>query len=560
MRIDNIILKGVANTQENEIQTNLEVENKEDFVFSIASSADEYTTVVTSFNSYDRIKDEVERRMLSALENYDPENQRYSAYLTDKTVDASGLTQDTFNELANNAQSDIKKILEINGYVRFFINTDDLIGKTYESIETNVNTDIRLSYDNRSVEGKKQKTNTLNKAKSTIELFNKQINLRGLIRSEIPLAFSEGSRVIYLRTVDDSYVVDVFPLGVAIVSDYIINGQPAILIDINELETRLKKTQLKNKKGKALFFEKVKDEIEKNYPKEVLDAYVAKEKYAILDHNRARVIRVNNLNRKYGLTPFFRALKYVLLLNDFADADKANSKAQAKKIIFQKLRKEVMGTNYDKRGWEDMSYAHEQFCKAFKQDTVLYTGTPAVEEISVIDTRASMTDIDTINEYRKRVMVTLGVNFLNTDSGQTVSTANLSITQLMLCINKIAEQLEVIFEDWYKLVLEEQSIGADYAPSIRIIDSELMETQLRIELAKMLYSTFNCSRETTFNMVGLDLADETAKRTRENEDKLSEVFTPYPTSYNSSGDDVGGRPSGENTNKQDYDTEYNKNR
>ena len=533
-------------------------ESTEDFVVSIASSADEDTVIVTGNSFNDKIRTEIERKLLSALESHDSSNKNYSAFLNDKGSDVNGLSIERFKELADNAQSDLKKILDINGYVRFFINADDLIGKTYEAIETNVNTEIRLSYNN-SDNSKRLKT-TISKAKTAIKSFNKQVNQRNIVRSEIPLAYSEGTRVLYLRSFNDNYVVDSYPLGVAIISDYSINGKPVVLIDIKELQSRLKKTQLKTKSGKSLFFDDIEKEIEANYPPEVLQAYKDKEKYAVLDNRRTGVIRVNNLNRKYGLTPLFRALKYVLLLDDFAKSDKTNSKAKAKKIIFQKLRKEVMGQDYSRKGWEDMAYAHDQFCRAFKQDTVLYTGTPAVENITVVDTKADMIDIKTLNEYRNRIMVTLGVSYLITDSGQTVSISNLSISQLLLCINKIAEQLESIFEGWYELVLEEQNIGAEYAPTIRIIDSEMMETKLRIELAKLLYATFNCSRETTFDMVGLDLVDEMEKRKKENAEKVSDIFTPHPTSFNSSGNDTAvGRPQSEQqTNKTVYDENYNK--
>jgi hypothetical protein len=209
-----------------------------------------------------------------------------------------------------------------------------------------------------------------------------------------------------------------------------------------------------------------------------------------------------------------------------------------------------------------MAFAHQQLCKAWTQNIVLYTGTGAVENVSVVDTRSAMVDINTINNYRNRLMMTLGVNFLNTESGQTVTTANISINQLIYLINSISEQIEEILEVWYRLVLTEQKIDPEYAPSIRIIDSEMMETKLRIDLAKMLYTTFNCSRETAFDMAGLDLADETAKRKRENAEGLTDIFTPYPIAYTSgNNDDTGGRkPNDEKNDKQDYDTEYNKGR
>ena len=77
----------------------------------------------------------------------------------------------------------------------------------------------------------------------------------------------------------------------------------------------------------------------------------------------------------------------------------------------------------------------------------------------------------------------------------------------------------------------------------------------------MLYGTFNASRETVFEMVGLNLADETTRRKKENEENLSEIYVPYPTSYNSSGDDaVNGRPPAKNPDAKNlYDKDYNDN-
>ena len=63
-------------------------------------------------------------------------------------------------------------------------------------------------------------------------------------------------------------MVDTYPLGVAIVSDYNVNGNPYILIDIRELTSRLQKTTIKGRKNKPLFFNSIVDEIKNNYPPE----------------------------------------------------------------------------------------------------------------------------------------------------------------------------------------------------------------------------------------------------------------------------------------------------
>lgn len=84
-------------------------------------------------------------------------------------------------------------------------------------------------------------------------------------------------------------------------------------------------------------------------------------------------------------------------------------------------------------------------------------------------------------------------------------------------------------------MLEVNGIGAEYCPTVRVIDSEMLEMDMRMELAKMLYTTFGASRETSFGLVGIDIEDERVKREKEESNGLSDIFRPYATSYNSDG-------------------------
>lgn len=79
---------------------------------------------------------------------------------------------------------------------------------------------------------------------------------------------------------------------------------------------------------------------------------------------------------------------------------------------------------------------------------------------------------------------------------------------------------------------------------------------LRKELAKLLYTTFNGSAETSLGLLGINAKDEKAKRQSENEDGYDEVFTARQTAYTSSGSDTNesGRPqSNTDEDKQQYD-------
>lgn len=517
-------------------------------------------------NEKDTLKAQLRQSALSsfAKAQYDPANKQWGVYLKEGTTSQNDLTLDELSDLAATVpQSTLKSIIKINDYVRYYINLDDLFGKTYEAIETNTNTQFKLEY--RDFSEQRNKLKTLEKAKLIIDDFNRQIKIRDLIRKVIPLTFAEGNYIMYLRKNKENYVVDYFPLEVAIVSDYRRGDKPLILIDIEVLKKRLNKTYLKTKKNKELFLKALEDEIKNNYPEEVYSAYKAGEKYAILNVDNTGVIRICNMNRKYGLTPFFRALKPLLMLYNFENSDFVNAKAKAKKVLHQKLRSELLSEEGESLlGLEDMVYAHNNLMAAWSQDTVLVTTPPSVESIGYIEPSAEDIDVDKINLYRAIIMTTLGIGFLNSESRQAFTVANLSVRQLMLTINKISEQLEDILNLWYLIVLEANGIKPEYAPTVTVIDSEQMELDVKQALSEFLYSKLNCSLRTAYEVLGYSLEEEKARRIQENEDKVELIFTPHSTSYNSSGTseetDDAGRPAATNPEdggtKQDYDKDY----
>lgn len=529
---------------------------EEDFSVTFASKENtdgNETVILTS-------EDIAKEWMSKALQSFDPSNGQYSVYLKEQPFGDDNVTLDDIKLLSKNAQSDITKILKINALVRQEINGDDIIGKVYETMVTNLNSDIRISFDNLpSKPTKKYK----DKAESLIKQFHRETNINTILSSSIPTVYVEGNCIKYLRSKNGHYVIDSFPLGVAIVSDYKCNGINYVLIDIRELTNRLQKTTIKGRKNRPLFFKNITEEIKANYPEEVYQAYINKEHYAILDIRRTGLNRFCSMNRKYGLSAVFKALKPNIMLDTFDKSDAITAKAKAKKIIHQVIRKETMGQDYSKKGFEEMAYAHENLAAAWKNPTVLYTSPPCVEKIVYVEPKVETTNIATINQYRSRVTSALGISFLNTDGNQTVSTANISIKQLMKTINKIAEQEEVILSRWYSLILEENGIPQEYCPTPHILDTELLEFEMRKDLSELLFSKFNCSYTTAYELVGLNAKDEADRLANEKELGYDEIFLVHPTSYNSSGDseDSGGRPKGsDNLQKQDYDIDYNKTR
>ena len=525
----------------------------EDYEVIIRSKTSDGTEVVTSAEAI------TDKWLANAVAGYDATNQKYSAYLKDGNSSSDKLTPEYIDELADGTQSDLKKIQVINNIVRKEINKDGIVGKTVECVTSNINTKTKISYDN-EITGR-NKTKQLQQVKDFISTFNKAINTKRLIRTSIPTTFVEGNYICYLRHEDNKYKVDYYPLGVCEISDYDVNGDPVVLFNIKELRSRLQKVYKKTKKNKALFFQNIEDEVKANYPKEVYDAFVAKEEYAKLDVRYSGVVRINNLNRKYGLTPIFRAFKDILMLDTFDNSDRVNSKAKAKKIIHQKLRKEVMGTELNKKGFEDMSYAHENLMSAWKQPTVVVTTPPTVESITYVEPKIELTDINTVNNYRSRVLAALGIGFLMDSGSQSVSTADISVTQLLRTINMISEQLEDIMQKWYRQILIDNGLPVEYCPTIQVIDSEALDFDMRKDLASTLYTIFNGSMSTSLELLGIDVNDEKEKRIKENDENYEEIFKCRQTAYTSSGrgeitetNNKGGRPAdSKNKAKQSYD-------
>lgn len=534
-------------------------ESNEDFSVTFASNVNSSGEEVAILTSEEKVKNWMEK----SLESFDPTNRQYSVYLNEQSGENGKLTIEEIKRLAKNAQSDLNKILKINSIVRQEINEDDIIGKVYESIVANLNTNIRISFDNLPQKYVKKKKD---EAEKLVKRFHKETNINQILSSSIPTVYTEGNCIKYLRQKNGHYVIDTYPLGVAIVSDYNINGNPYILIDIRELTNRLQKNTIKGKKNKPLFFNSIIDEIKNNYPSEVYQAYINKEHYAKLDIQHSGVNRFCNMNRKYGLTPVFKALKPNLMLDTFDEADKINAKAKAKKIIHQRLRKEVMGPDGNKKALEEMAYAHENLVKAFRNPTVLYTSPAFVERIEYVEPKVETSNVDTINQYRSRVTSALGISFLNTDGKQTVSTANISIKQLMKTLNKIAEQEEKILEKWYCMILQDHNIPLEYCPTPHILDTELLDFEMRKDLSELLFSKFNCSYSTAYELVGLDVKNEVEKRKQEKVLGYEDILSVHHTSYNSSGDKNAneGRPLGTtndgneaNDQKMEYDKNYN---
>lgn len=499
----------------------------------------------------------------TAMRNYDAKNTAYSVYLNELSITSSVVTKEKLDMLSVDPQANLLKILEINDIARTYVNKDWIIGKVAEVLESNVNSNFKLSYS--SFDGNEKKVKELEECKKIINEFNKSINLRNLIKSSVPTTYIEGNYIFYCRGEKTGlYTYTWYPLGVVEISDYDVNGEPQVIINMRELLTRLRKTIKRTRKNKALFFEKLEEEIKANYPPEVLNAYQNKDDYAKLDRKWTGVMRVNRQNRKYGLTPIFRALYPALTLEQFDTTDNINSKAKAKKIIVQTLRKELMGQDGTNEAFEQQAWAHDNLMQAFKQKTVLVTTPTFVEKIEYVEPSTPNTDTETVMNYVNRELSTLGISFLMSSGSTGASVASISLDQLMKTINSISEQLEYIMERFYKNILEANGHSSEFIPTIRVLDSELLEMEVKQELAKLLYCNFNVSLETALSILGFDVNDEKAKRQKENKEGMDEIFKAHESQFTKSSvtDNKAGRPDGnkiDTKDKQNYDEQYNTN-
>lgn len=536
-----------------------ETKNQEDFV--IVSGVND--TVVATTNNEEMIS----RKLEMAVRDYFSGDDRYASVFEGDNSTTS-VTIAKIDELANNPQNSITKTKEIAGIVDYYIIKNYLIGMVDTIIRSNLNTSYKVSYNQVPSEKGRNNKKRLENAKKIVEDMLDKIDVKKLIRISIPATFNHGNYFFYMdySANKEKYTIHIFPLSIARVAPYRIDGEPILMIDMTELKNRLEHNLPKKRGGKAYFFQKYEEEITKAYPKEIVEAFRHKDQYAVLDYRRTGIMRAGedaDGASLYGISQIFRALRDVVILDKFAAVDDSASAVKAKNILVQILRKDLLGPGGDRKAFNDIAFAHGELTRAVKNKICVYTASPAVEDVKWIEPKSNLIDKDNVTLYENRVLTTLGIGFLASGSvGSTIS-ANISLKQLMRQINYISQQLEHILEKFAQVALKEHGIEAEYIPRITVIDSEQLEADMRIDLAKMLYADLGLSRQTVLETLGYDIVDETERRQTENEKNLNGIFFPYMTAYTNNGqtDNEGGRPSDkESTNetKQANDKVRNK--
>lgn len=535
----------------------------QDDSFEIVGEVDDTLVITTNKENAEAI---YENMVEQAVRDYINNGNRITSVF-EPDAQVGCITREDIARLSVDPQNDIAKTRKIAKIVDTYINKNYLLGMVDTAIRSNLNTKYKTSYSKSSNGLGRNNASKLKNAKQVVDDFLDQINVKKLIRTSIPNTFNHGNYIFYIETGDDDYALHIFPLSVARIAPYRIGGEPVVMIDMDELRNKLEHNLPKRKGGKAYFFEKYKNEITQAYPKEIVEAFKNKEKYAILDHKKTGVMRAGEDGdgaSLYGTSQMLRALNDVVVLEGFAAVDDAASKVKAKNILVQILRKELLGPTGERKTLNDAAFAHGELLRAVKNKICVYTGTAAVEDVKWIEPKSNLIDVNNVTLYETRVLSTLGIGFLSHGTKSTAVSSSISLTQLLRQINYISEQLEHILEKFATVVLQEKGIGAEYAPKFTIVDSEQLEFDLRIELAKFLYGTLGCSRKTVFDVINIDLVDEAERRREENAEGMDDVFKPYPISYTQNGSGAGdtntGRPADKNSknpDKQNDDKERN---
>lgn len=464
----------------------------------------------------------------------------YAKYIT---------TPEELTVLAQNTQNDIEKIIKINGIVKYYINKDDLIGKVVEIVENNVNTNYSINYPT-SHSIKKKERKMFEELKKVIENFNKQINIPQLIIDNLRTTYTEGNHIYYLMgNTDRGFSIVNYPLKIVEITPMKIDGEPVVSFSIQELRNKLQKTLNKYGKLKANksieLTKTIEEEIKRDYPVEVYEAYKAKDRYSFLNPERVGVTRINNFKGLYGLTPIFKSLSSQLMLETFDVVDRKNVVAKSKKIYFQTLRKEMLGQDGSKlKHANEVGYAQASLLKTLGNDIIVYTAMPYVEDLRILEPKTNETDPKTILAYRNRVLNALGIGYLSNESKSSFNTVNVNVDELLKTVNKITKELENVINKYYKLICKEYGFPIEYAPSITIESTEYLDFDTKCKLIELLYSKIGVSYQTIFEKLGMNSTEEYRKRREENEfmvdgEKVSwdETFSPHPTSFVISGKD-----------------------
>ncbi|WP_291625977.1 hypothetical protein [Clostridium sp.] len=437
--------------------------------------------------------------------------------------------------LSENAQNNLDKILELNSIIKYYINTDDLIGRVIETVENNTNKSYTI----------KKKTNTTETMMTSIKNFCEQIDIGYVVGEVTSNTFAKGTTIMYLMGDNQKgWHLSFYPLGVCEITPIEEDHEPLVVMNVSKLVSNIQRSLGKyftGEKYQGIIENKISSMIENNYPPEVYEAYVNKEQYALLNNERCSVVRVNKGDGLYGLSAIVKGLKSEIMLETIDAVDRKNLIDRAKKIYFQKMRKECLDKDNNKIGNlpNITGFLQQQLMFAMQQEDVIYTAPPYAESLEILEPKVELTPSEKIMEYRNRLLSALGISFISAEDGSSYTVTNLNYSELLKSINKISKQLEPIFNKYFKLLCFEKGYKLEKCPTMEIESTELISMESKVALINTYYTTLGLSRETTFKVLGIDIDIETQRRKQENDKGLNDIFEPYQTSYNTAGDKIG---------------------
>ena len=154
-----------------------------DYKLVIASDVKDNDDEETILATAETIQKQSESWMYDALQSFEQGGRQYSVRFNEASSSLnSDTTLDTIKELALNAQSDISKIQKINTLVRQAENEDDIIGKVHETVEANLNANVKFSFDNLPKDYYKELNE---KAEGIIKRFHKEVNINEIMTTAI---------------------------------------------------------------------------------------------------------------------------------------------------------------------------------------------------------------------------------------------------------------------------------------------------------------------------------------------------------------------------------------
>lgn len=475
-------------------------------------------------------------------------------------------TTDEISELAKNTQTDINKIDKVNSIIKYYINKEDLIGRVTEAIENNVNTKYKIIYPEVDLKRKKD-IKAFDELKTLIERFNEQIGIGQIIQDAVVSTYIEGNYLCSLLgdNIDNGYCVKNYPLKVGEITPIKVDNDPVISINVQTIKNQLNKikSKYKNLKSNKLIDVDsiIEQEIKRDYPQEVYDAFVTGDKIAFIDPKTSGVVRINNLKKLYGLSPIFKALSSQLMLETLDKVDRKNLIGKSKKLVVQLTNKELMGKEYNNpMQINPIGYSHTSLVGSMANETVIYTAMPYVEDVKILEPKQDVTDPNVTATYKNRILSALGISYL-ADSKTGQNSAKMNYEDLLKTVNKISKQLNPIFNKWYKKVCEDNGFPVELAPKIEIQSTKMMDLDSLMKIVECYFGKVSLSYETIIETLGLDYKDELRKRKEENDNNISQVFSPYGTSYTTSNKDIvenedtnkNGSKKSEDDDKREYD-------